>query len=59
MLSAAKSGVIPALSRNGKAPSGRTSPVAYLNVSIPVPLMKGRFVRSPAQELLRPPDDGG
>ena len=39
-LSAAKSGVNPALSRNGEAwngiPPTRTSPVAYLNVSIPV-----------------------
>jgi len=33
--SAAKSGSIPALSRNGEAPLG-TSPVAYLNASIPV-----------------------
>jgi len=39
-LSAAKSGEIPALSRNGDAPGG-TSPVAYLGADESSPRMKG------------------
>jgi high-affinity nickel-transport protein len=43
--SAAKSGHIPALSRNGEAPHKGTSPVAYLRVDESSPSDEGRFAR--------------